>query len=147
MPEELAGYSVATLRRRKRRKNPRPIGSPLDVCRLIRPLVRDAKQEHFYCLYLDSRNAVMDVTLVSLGSLDAAIVQPREVFKGAVAHSAAALIACHNHPSGDPDPSPDDKELTRRLVKCGDILGIPLMDHVIVGDRFCTSYRNEWGKM
>ena len=94
------------------------------------PLDRD--KEHFWTFGLDSRNVVKYVDLVSLGSLNASLVHPREVFRLAVIKAAAQVVFCHNHPSGNPEPSRDDIEINKRLVEAGKILGIEVIDHVII---------------
>ena len=95
--------------------------------------IRDQQREHFLCLYLNARNQVIRTEVVSIGSLSSAIVHPREVFALAVALHAASVILAHNHPSGDVSPSQDDINLTRRLVQAGEILGIDILDHLIIG--------------
>ena len=92
-------------------------------------------------LLLDTRNRLIRVATVSMGSLDSSIVHPREVFKEAISASAASVIFVHNHPSGDAEPSEDDIELTRRLVEAGKLLGILVLDHVIVGDGVFVSLK------
>lgn len=92
-----------------------------------------ANREHFYSLHLNSKNQMIREVLVSVGSLSTSIVHPREVFSAAVRDSSAALIFIHNHPSGDPAPSREDRECTQRLVRAGKILGIRVLDHVILG--------------
>jgi DNA repair protein RadC len=126
------GYTVSAVRRH-RRKRRTSIEGPSSAVALLRPLVRDADREAFYGVYLDTRNQVLAVEMISLGSLNASIVHPREVFKPAFRLSAASLLVVHNHPSGDPDPSEDDLAITRRLQEAGEVLGIPLLDHVILG--------------
>ena len=91
------------------------------------------EREHFYCIGLNTKNIVKYIDLVSLGSLTASLVHPRETFRLAVMRGAAAVIFSHNHPSGDPKPSQEDILLTRRLTQAGDVLGIKVLDHVIVG--------------
>lgn len=93
---------------------------------------RHADREHFVCFHLDARNQIVSKETVSVGSLNASLVHPREVFKAAVLSSAAKIILAHNHPSGDPSPSREDIELTRRLVDAGEIMGIEVLDHIIV---------------
>ena len=94
-------------------------------------------REHFFSLHLNSKNRFIREVLVSIGSLNMSVVHPREVFSPAVRDSAAALVFIHNHPSGDPGPSVEDSECTRRLVHSGRILGIPVLDHIIIGrDRY-----------
>lgn len=117
------------------------ITTPEDVADLIRPLVAGQEREHFYCLALDTKNHVKKVIHVSVGSLNASIVHPRELFREAVRLAAAAVVVCHNHPSSDVTPSGADIQLTRRLVRAGDVLGIDVLDHVIVGDSSHVSLR------
>ncbi len=95
--------------------------------------IRDQQREHFMCLYLNARNQMIRKEIVAIGSLSSAIVHPREVFALAVALPAASVILAHNHPSGDVSPSQDDINLTRRLVQAGEILGIDILDHLIIG--------------
>lgn len=117
---------------------------PEDLTGLLRDEFRGLDRERFLALYLDARHRVRALETVSTGSLNASLVHPREVFKPAIALSAAAVIVAHNHPSGDPRPSGDDLELTGRLDRCGELLGIALLDHLVVGDADITSIR-EYG--
>jgi|SRR5659263_364018 len=110
------------------------INSPEDVYRRIYPKMREQKKELFIELCLDTKNRVIKEETISVGSLNANIVHPREVFKLALAESAAHIIVAHNHPSGDPTPSREDIEITKKLVDTGTIIGITLLDHVIIGD-------------
>lgn len=110
------------------------INSPEDVYRRIYPKMREQKKELFIELCLDTKNQVIKEETISVGSLNANIVHPREVFKLALAESAAHIIVAHNHPSGDPTPSREDIEITKKLVDTGTIMGITLLDHVIIGD-------------
>ncbi|MEK7845891.1 MAG: DNA repair protein RadC [Nitrospinota bacterium] len=108
-----------------------------DVVNYYIPLMKNLKKEIFKTVLLDSKNKILkDVEdeIVSKGSLTASIVHPREVFKTAIKESAAAVILVHNHPSGDPSPSREDIEITQRLVKSGEIVGIKVLDHIIIGD-------------
>jgi DNA repair protein RadC len=115
------------------------IGSPDDVADLLLPELCDAAREHFKAVMLDTKNKVLKVATVSIGSLDQTIVHPREVFKEAIAVSAASVIVAHNHPSGDPTPSQEDRQVTARLVEAGRILGIELLDHLVLGaDRWVS---------
>jgi DNA repair protein RadC len=111
-----------------------PISTPDDVIRAIKRNLQNKKKEHFLALYLDTRNRVLETETVSIGSLNSSIVHPREAFKGAIKLSAASIIFIHNHPSGNPEPSDEDIELTRRLVDAGKILGIDVLDHIIISD-------------
>ena len=110
------------------------IRGPADVYERCAPTLRDSLQEEFRVLLLNTQHAVMREVVVTRGILDASVVHPREVFRPAVAESAAAVILVHNHPSGDPTPSPEDREVTRQLAEAGRILGIPVVDHVVIGD-------------
>ncbi len=110
------------------------VKSPEDVLSAVASMLKGKKREHFLVLLLDTRNRLIRVATISMGSLDSSIVHPREVFKEAISASAASVIFVHNHPSGDPEPSEDDIELTRRLVEAGKLLGILVLDHVIVGE-------------
>nr|WP_096198860.1 DNA repair protein RadC [Bacillus sp. FJAT-45350] len=120
------------------------IRSPEDVSRYVMEDMRFLTQEHFVCLYLNTKNHVLHKETIFVGSLNASIVHPREVFKEAFRRSAASIICLHNHPSGDPSPSSEDIEVTKRLRESGKILGIELLDHVIIGDRKFISLK-EYG--
>jgi len=114
---------------------PKPkISSPEDVYRQLYPRMREKKKEMFIELCLDTKNQIIKEETISMGSLNANIVHPREVFKTALSESAAHIIVAHNHPSGDPTPSREDIEITKKLVETGKIIGIDLLDHVIIGD-------------
>lgn len=105
--------------------------TPKDIWEELKDL-RNHKKEHFVIFYLDSRNQEIKREVISVGSLNANLVHPREVFEPAVRHLAAQIILAHNHPSGDPEPSEDDLEITKRLVEAGKILGIGVIDHIII---------------
>jgi len=105
--------------------------------------LRDHKKEHFVIFYLDSRNQEIKREIISVGSLNANLVHPREVFEPAVRHLAAQVILAHNHPSGDPEPSEDDLEITKRLVESGKILGIEIVDHIIVVKNGFLSFKEK----
>jgi DNA repair protein RadC len=109
--------------------------SPEDVVAEVRSRLKGKKKEHFLVLCLDTRNRLINCRPVSVGSLDTSIVHPREVFREAVSSCAASVIFAHNHPSGDPEPSKEDVELTKRLAKAGEIMGIDVLDHIIVCDK------------
>lgn len=112
--------------------------SPEQISRLFSFLTSEAK-EYFFCLHLDGKNRIQCIDCVSVGSLNQSIVHPREVYKVALLSSAAGIILVHNHPTGDPTPSREDLEITRRLKEAGDLLGIRVLDHVIVGsDGICS---------
>jgi DNA repair protein RadC len=115
------------------------IRGPADVFAHFHPSLRLVAQERFIALLLDGRHRVLREEVVSQGTLTASLVHPREVFRPALRESAAALILVHNHPSGDPTPSAEDREVTLRLVRAGELLGVRVIDHVIVAERgFCS---------
>ena len=97
--------------------------------------IRTKRKEHFAALYLNARNQLLHKEIVSIGTLDANLVHPREVFQPAIMHNAARLFVAHNHPSGDPDPSAADIEITRRIDEAGKIMGVTLMDHLIITEQ------------
>ena len=105
--------------------------------------IRGNKKEHFVIFYLDSRNQEIKREIISVGSLNANLVHPREVFEPAVRNLAAQIILAHNHPSGDPEPSEDDLEITKRLVESGKILGIEIVDHIIVVKNGFLSFKDK----
>jgi len=115
---------------------------PQDVWEELKDL-REHKKEHFVIFYLDSRNQEIKREIISVGSLNASLVHPREVFEPAVRNLAAQIILAHNHPSGDSEPSEDDIKLTKRLVEAGKILGIEVIDHIIVVKDKYTSFKNK----
>jgi DNA repair protein RadC len=117
------------------------IRGPDDVASHVRDLVR-ARREHFVVLLLNARHELQRRETVSIGSLNASIVHPREVFLPAILHSAASVILVHNHPSGDPEPSEEDLQITRRLLDVGELMGIGVLDHVIVAERGTVSLRS-----
>lgn len=119
------------------------VRSSRDVANHYMPLLAGKKREQFQVILLDRKNRIMRDIMISQGSLTASIVHPREVFNPAVRDSAAAVIFVHNHPSGDPQPSQEDHSLTARLVKAGDVLGIPVLDHIIVGRDTYMSFADE----
>jgi DNA repair protein RadC len=116
---------------------PRTIRGPADVHRLCAPGLRDLAVEEFRLLALDTQHRVVRELLITRGLLDSSLVHPREVFRAAIAEAAAGIVVLHNHPSGNPAPSADDRTITRQLVEAGRLLDIPVYDHVIVGgDRY-----------
>jgi len=119
-----------------------PVQSPEEAFTSMQEKLRGKKKEHFYVLCLDTRNRVSNKKQISIGNLDSSIVHPREVFKDAISSLAASVIFVHNHPSGDLEPSSEDVNLTRRLVDAGELLGIPVLDHIIVSDKGYTSLKS-----
>ncbi|WP_447976775.1 RadC family protein [Candidatus Nitrospira bockiana] len=119
------------------------IGSSKDLFHHYYPLLRDLRREVFKIVLLDAKHAVIRDATVSQGSLTLSIVHPREVFSLAIREAAAAVIFLHNHPSGDPQPSAEDRELTARLVAAGNLLGIRVLDHLIIGDGRYVSFADQ----
>ena len=111
------------------------IRSPQDVAAILSEYLKETDREHFVLLLLDTKNSVIGITTVSIGILDSALVHPREVYKPAILANAACIILAHNHPSGDPTPSAEDRRITQRLHEAGQILGIEVLDHIIVGEK------------
>jgi len=133
-------YSIAGFVRDQAPSRLVPIRGPEDVAAICKNL-RRAQREVFVVLLLNSRHEMMRRVTVSVGSLNASLVHPREVFLPAVLHSAAAIICCHNHPSGDSEPSQEDLDITRRLAQAGELLGIGVLDHLVIARRGVTSLR------
>jgi len=119
------------------------VKTPEDVVAQVGSRLKSKKKEYFLALLLDTRSQLIRVAEISVGSLDSSIVHPREVFKEAISASAASVIFAHNHPSGDPEASEDDIILTKRLAEAGEIMGIDVLDHVIIGDRKHLSLKRE----
>ena len=119
------------------------VKTPDDVASVVSGRLKGKKKEHFLALLLDTRNRLIKVAEISIGSLDSSIVHPREVFKEAISASAASVIFVHNHPSGDPEASEDDIRLTKRLAEVGEIVGIDVLDHIIVGDNDYLSLKGK----
>jgi DNA repair protein RadC len=135
----LAAFELATRLIQEQRPALPRVRSPEDVAALLSPRMRDLAVEEFHVLALDSQSRVRRDVLVSRGLLNSALVHPREVFRSAIAEAAAGIIVVHNHPSGDPTPSAEDKAVTRQLSEAGKLLDLPLYDHVILaGDRFLS---------
>jgi DNA repair protein RadC len=109
------------------------ISSMDDVGRAIKPMIADSNKEFFIALYLNTKNGILKQEIISIGSLSSNTVHPREVFRNACMVSASCIVVAHNHPSGDPAPSREDIEITKKLSEAGKIIGITLLDHVIIG--------------
>lgn len=118
------------------------ISTPEDVIRIVSPLLVGRDREHFLVLALNTKNRLLRVIEASVGSLSASVCHPREIFRECCMVSAASCVVCHGHPSGDPTPSGADIQLTRRLVKAGDVLGIEVLDHVVIGGDEHASLRD-----
>lgn len=119
------------------------VKTPEDVALLVQGRLKGKKKEYFLALLLDTRNQLIRIAEISVGSLDSSIVHPREVFKEALSASAASVIFVHNHPSGDTEASEDDIQLTKRLAGAGEIMGIDVLDHIIIGGRSYVSLKRE----
>jgi DNA repair protein RadC len=122
---------------------PRKVRGPEDAYELVRSILDDADRETFMVIYLNTKNEPTAIHTVSIGTLNSSLVHPREVFKAAVMVNAASLILAHNHPSTDIVPSREDIDITRRLAEAGNILGIQVIDHIIVGGGRYKSLKNE----
>lgn len=121
-----------------RPRRPR-VRAPEDVVRLVGPRLRDLDVEEFHILALNSQHEVLRTVLVTRGVLDGSLVHPREVFRPAISEAAAGVILVHNHPSGDPTPSAEDRAVTRQMAAAGEVVGIPVLDHLIIaGDRWTS---------
>lgn len=114
-----------------------------DVYNFLKEELTDKKNEYFYAILLDSKNVIISKEVVSKGILDSSLVHPREAFKPAIKKSAKSIIFAHNHPSGNPRPSADDFEITRRLMDAGEILDIKVLDHIIIGENDYYSFKKE----
>lgn len=137
-----AVLAAVELGRRSSAPDGRPVlDSPRRVADQVPQSVRASKKEHFLAFCLNARSQLVQVDVVSVGTLSASLVHPREVFAPAVSCSAAALVVAHNHPSGDCTPSPEDRDATRRLQRAGEVLGIPVLDHLVVSERGFFSFK------
>ena len=121
----------------------RTISSPKDAYEMIKEQLEGLDREQFIIACLNTKNEPTNISVVSLGTLNKAIVHPREVFKTAILSNAASIMAFHNHPSGETTPSQQDIQLTHRLVEAGELLGIKLLDHLIIGDGTFTSLKEK----
>jgi len=138
-----AAFGVARRLAEERMRPGASVRSSRDVASVVRESVRGLRRETFFALLLDARRRILSLRVVSQGSADAAIVHPREVFSPAVREGASAVVVAHNHPSGDPTPSAEDRDVTERLRRAGELLGIEMLDHVVVGDGRCFSFAEE----
>ncbi|HEU4682279.1 MAG TPA: DNA repair protein RadC [Gemmatimonadales bacterium] len=135
----LAAFELGTRSAREQRPPVQRIREPEDVLRLFGTRLRDLQVEEFHLLALDSQSQVLREVLITRGLLNSSLVHPREVFRPAIAEAAAGIIVVHNHPSGDPTPSSEDRAATKQLVSAGQLLDLPVYDHVIIaGDRFVS---------
>jgi DNA repair protein RadC len=135
LANRLEGYSEAV--------GKTPVKTPEDILGLVQGKLKNKKKEYFLAILLDTRNQLIRVAEISVGSLDSSIVHPREVFKEAISASASSVIFVHNHPSGDIEASEDDMALTKRLAQAGEIVGINVLDHIIIGGKSYTSLKRQ----
>ncbi|MFD1904592.1 DNA repair protein RadC [Paenibacillus rhizoplanae] len=142
-----AGIELGRRMANSRLTEPVIIRSPQDAAEILTEQLRYLQKEHFICLFLNTKNHVIAQETLSMGSLNASIVHPREVFRAAMKCSSAAIICAHNHPSGDPTPSPEDISLTSRLMQAGEIVGIDVLDHLVIGDSSYVSLKEKKGYM
>ncbi|MBV1756343.1 MAG: DNA repair protein RadC [Dethiosulfatibacter sp.] len=119
------------------------VTSPQDIANYLMEDMRYLKKEHFKIIILDTKNKILDVCTISIGSLNSSIVHPREVFHEAVKKSAASILLVHNHPSGETQPSREDISITKRLIEAGELMGIKVLDHIIIGDGVYLSFKEE----
>lgn len=127
-------YSCSLVRGENVKAETRMMTGAREAATIFKAVIGDADREHFAVAVLDARRKCIGVQIVSVGTLSASLVHPREVFKPAILLNGAAVVVCHNHPSGDPMPSTEDRKATRRLQRAGELLGIPLADHVVIGE-------------
>ena len=133
----VASFELGKRFARESRSSGSTVKAPQDIARLFMDEMRHYDREHFKAAFLNTKNRLLKVVTVSIGSLNASIVHPREILKPAISVSAASIVLVHNHPTGDPTPSQEDIEFTNRFAKCGELIGIELLDHVIIGaDRY-----------
>ena len=139
-PRSVAVYKVTLVRESSLPIHDVRLRNSADCARIIRNYLAGVDREHFIVLMVNRKNEVIGINTVSVGNLTGSIVSPREVFKPAILANAAAIICAHNHPSGDPKPSPEDREITKRLHDAGNLLGIQVLDHIIIGDGTTAYY-------
>lgn len=132
---------VALVRESTVKSELRSIRGPDDVAAILRQIIGDFDREAFVALFVDAKHRVIGAHIAGVGTLDSAHTGPREVFRAAILGGVKAIIVGHNHPSGDPTPSSADLHLTRRLTKAGELLGIPVLDHIIIGEAGHVSLR------
>lgn len=138
-----AGFELGIRVSAARRPDRITIRSPRDAADLLMEQLRYLKKEHFVCLFLNTKNHIIAQETLSMGSLNASIVHPREVFRAAIKCSSASVVCAHNHPSGDPAPSPEDIQITQRLCEAGQIVGIDVLDHIVIGDGIFVSLKEQ----
>jgi DNA repair protein RadC len=128
----IPGLKVSVIRDGSIQSDAETLEEPSRVADLARRIIGDDEREHFLAFFVDARNRVKGYSVISIGTLSASLVHPRETYRPAIINGAAGVIVVHNHPSGDCSPSDDDRETTRRLKRAGEVVGVPLLDHVII---------------
>ncbi|MFS0727361.1 RadC family protein [Paenibacillus sp. 1P07SE] len=136
-----AGIELGRRLSRSGREERLTVRRPQDAADYLMEQLRYLKKEHFICLFLNTKNQLIAQETLSVGTLNASLVHPREVFRAAIKCSSASLVCVHNHPSGDPTPSPEDVALTRRLVEAGELVGIDVLDHIVIGEKSFVSLK------
>ena len=127
-------YQVKLVRDGSQKAERKKVSQPAVAAEVLWKFLEGADREHFVVVLLDTQNQIIGLHTVTVGTLDASLVHPREIFKAAILSNSAAILLAHNHPSGDPTPSAEDRSVTRLLVDAGVTLGIEVMDHVVLGD-------------
>ena len=130
----MAAAELANRIYKARNEGSSSISSSRDVFNLVYPDLRFSKKEHFFCIYLNTRNEVIKKELVSVGNLNTSVIHPREIFRSAIRESANTVILVHNHPSGNPEPSSEDVQITKIIIEAGRLMGIQVLDHVVIGE-------------
>ena len=139
----LAAIELGKRLSKKEVDNKYTIRAPEDAAHYLMPEMTSLQQENFVALFLNVKNKIIHKQTIFVGSLNASIVHPREIFREAIRRSAASIIVAHNHPSGNPTPSPEDIEVTKRLIEAGQIVGIDMLDHIIIGDHQFISLKEK----
>ncbi len=136
-------YKVMLVQDRSVRAEP-CIHGPEDAAKVVINYLRGVDREHFVGLYLNGANRIIGIHTITIGILNSSLVHPREVFKPAILSNATGIILAHNHPSGDPEPSLEDRRITNQIAEAGRLLGIPLLDHIIIGENRYFSFKDEY---
>lgn len=136
--EKINVVSIQLVKDKTMEVHAKKITGPRDAEVILKSYLENKDREYLVVLTVNTKNVVTSISTVSIGSLNSAIVHPREVFKIAILGNAASIILGHNHPSGDPEPSKEDIQITRRIKEAGEILGIELLDHIIIGDTYVS---------
>lgn len=142
-PKMARSYRRVVLSVVREPSEPYQVRSGADIAPLVRSVIGDDPREHFVAVYLDSKHKPVAVHVVSVGSVDSCSVNPREVYGPALQLAATAIAVAHNHPSGDPTPSPEDRAVTKRLMDAGELLGVQLLDHIVIGSARYYSFTSE----